>query len=903
MKGALQFWMVIILVVAFGAIIASADWYYDYFDSFDSDKAQADSYDHSIFWPEAAFPPAEPWLYFSSNWGKPPRGLVFMDYLGAWAYLNYCFPLGPMPADMAVAGVIEFDVGYLPDSPGSYLAYSISPDGHIWTIPMPLGPGHHSIPVGSAQATCYIGLQGTKAFIDNLRVRLVSPPPDIRVPDDYATIQEAIDAAAPGQIVEVAPGSYSGSGNWDLDFRGKAITLRSLMGPEETIIDCFDDSGVGPAGHRGFYFHQGEGRDSILRGFTIRNGFIPGSELPPFDSVTPWPADPALPIGGGIFCAYAGPTIEDCIIEKCRTELGGGIGCVGGGALIGSCRIAGCHAGGLGPAESGGRGGGIGLVHTAEFVIQDCLIQKNLGYYNSRGGGIFAYGAEVSINHSVLAGNHADGNMIGGGLYGGPGCHIRLQNCLLYGNLAQSGAGIYTESSPEAVNTTLLVKNCTIADNHWNISMPPFPGCGIHSDGSDIQVRNSIVWFNDMPQLLLMNPPAESPVVYSNVQGGWMGAGNINANPWFADRAAEDYHLQSITGRYYPQSGQWVSDPLHSPSIDAGDPADPAADEPLPNGGRINQGAYGGTWQASKSRGPNQEPVILFSTEESFVATAGPHAGELISHGDLLDTTGRVVVRNGFLTRNFHPEPPTPDYGLDGIQLGPGTEVFFSLEESFWDESLSQMVGHGDWLSDQGMIVHTNGWLLQNFHPMPSPGPYDYGLDGMFGFQQGLAFSIEDSFFDESLSGMVKHGDLLSPAGVILRTNDSLLQNFHPMPSPDPDYGLDAVQVMSLGEVWFSIEETFWDEVLGQTIGHGDLLSDGGKVVKTNQQLLAAFFNPTGEVHTDLGLDALWVGPGCVRPPSADLNGDCRVDIYDLAILAAEWLDCGWEPQELCNSQ
>ena len=45
----------------------------------------------------------------------------------------------------------------------------------------------------------------------------------------------------------------------------------------------------------------------------------------------------------------------------------------------------------------------------------------------------------------------------------------------------------------------------------------------------------------------------------------------------FADRVEEDYHLQSITGRYDPQSGQWVSDPLHSPSIDAGDPADPAA--------------------------------------------------------------------------------------------------------------------------------------------------------------------------------------------------------------------------------------------------------------------------------------------------------------------------------------
>lgn len=44
----------------------------------------------------------------------------------------------------------------------------------------------------------------------------------------------------------------------------------------------------------------------------------------------------------------------------------------------------------------------------------------------------------------------------------------------------------------------------------------------------------------------------------------------------------------------------------------------------------------------------------------------------------------------------------------------------------------------------------------------------------------------------------------------------------------------------------------------------------------------------------------------CVNPPVSDISGpddvkDCKVDIYDLAALAAGWLDCGLEPVELCG--
>ena len=65
-----------------------------------------------------------------------------------------------------------------------------------------------------------------------------------------------------GASAAVADGTYTGAGNKDLDYKGKAITVISENGPEITIIDC---EGEG----RGFWFHTNEGENSVLSGFTI----------------------------------------------------------------------------------------------------------------------------------------------------------------------------------------------------------------------------------------------------------------------------------------------------------------------------------------------------------------------------------------------------------------------------------------------------------------------------------------------------------------------------------------------------------------------------------------------------------------------------------------------------------
>ena len=88
---------------------------------------------------------------------------------------------------------------------------------------------------------------------------------------DFDTIQAVIDDANDGDTVLVAAGTYTGDGNRDIDFAGKAITVKSENGPQTCIIDC---QGSEDDPHRGFYFHSGEEANSVIEGFTITGGYI-----------------------------------------------------------------------------------------------------------------------------------------------------------------------------------------------------------------------------------------------------------------------------------------------------------------------------------------------------------------------------------------------------------------------------------------------------------------------------------------------------------------------------------------------------------------------------------------------------------------------------------------------------
>ena len=174
---------------------------------------------------------------------------------------------------------------------------------------------------------------------------------------------------------------------------------------------------------------------------------------------------------------------------------------------------------------------------------------------------------------------------------------------------------------------------------------------------------------------------------------------------------------------------------------------------------------------------------VWFSTENGFgAAMLSPRPERItpISDGDLLSRRGHVVRWNRELTGRLGIMPVVPDLGVDAVTLARHGEVWFSFEHEAgpqWSESLGVLLKPGDLLSERGYVVRTNEQLLERFGRMPTVA--DAGLDAVTRTPfRALWFSTERDFFSEALGQRVGHGDLLSSRGRIVRTNAELLKNF-----------------------------------------------------------------------------------------------------------------------------
>jgi len=309
----------------------------------------------------------------------------------------------------------------------------------------------------------------------------------LHVPRDYPTIGAAIAAARDGDEVLVADGIYSGPGNYNLSFAGKAIVVRSAGGPARCEIDCRQ---LG----RAFLFVSGETERSVLQGFTIRNGVISNA------------------LGAGIEVQGSSPTIRDCVfVNNISEPYNGGAMHLGQGstALVINCVMRSNRAGG---------GAGLFCENSAPTIV-NCVIEKNTAWV---GGGVLCTNSQATFVNCLFTGNDAtDANWGGGAIF----CNA--------------------SSMP-------LIIGCTITAN----TAAGLGGALYSNKGSAPILTNGILWGNTSPQIEVSSTSGEPRVTYCDVQGGYNGIGNIDADPLFVDPSGGDYRLKA-----------------GSPCIDKGDPA------------------------------------------------------------------------------------------------------------------------------------------------------------------------------------------------------------------------------------------------------------------------------------------------------------------------------------------
>jgi len=473
------------------------------------------------------------------------------------------------------------------------------------------------------------------------------------VPSQYPAIQEAIDKCFDGDTVLVADGTYTGLGNRDIDFLGKAITVKSENGPENCIIDC-NDTYSDP--NRGFYFHSGEDANSIVDGFTITNGHVKDGggisclgSSPTISNCIISRNTASAGRGGGIYCYQSSPKITGCkLSENSAYSYSGGIYCDEGSPMISNCTITG--------SELEFYGGGSGSIYcrNAEPIITNCTVSRNKGIgitfkfcntaitnstISENKGGIYSYSSTAIITDCVINQNTTEN---GAGIY----CDYRnltMANCIISGNLATSRAGgifcryghqkitncIFTGNSANnaggilCFSTNLNITNCIFNANSSNTGNALTCNYPNMSHPSNVGIINCIL--ADGGNEISNRDGSTITVTHSDVQGGWSGEGNIDVDPLFIEPGYWDPNGTPADAN----DDIWIEGDYHllpgSPCINAGDPnyiPEPNETDldgnPRINGGRIDMGAYEtiqreahlGIWPRVINR-KNRQPRIM----------------------------------------------------------------------------------------------------------------------------------------------------------------------------------------------------------------------------------------------------------------------------------------------------
>jgi hypothetical protein len=388
------------------------------------------------------------------------------------------------------------------------------------------------------------------------------------------TLQAALDAVDEGGVVLVADGLYSGEGNRDLDFRGKAARLQSCGGAERCILECGGSAGEP---HRAFWFHTSESGASVVAGITLRGG--------------------VATFGGAVLCeAGSSPTFENCVFRENLASPaaiggeGGAVRCLASSPRFLGCRFARNEA--RRTAGVGGRGGAIQFVG-GDPELRDCVFEENTA---GGGGGVHVTGVSTlrAVRCDFFGNWTADPNFNGGGgLLGSSGAAIELLDCRFVANRTARIAGavwvtlgvsitatrcrfeenygydaacfgvangsrahisscLFARNRADTFSSALEVWNgpatgapssarvecCTFADNAASAGY----GAIVVSHTSRVSASSCVLW-NEAPAAIVLFDSATAEVEHSIVQGGWPGVGNLDVDPGFVGTGPQPYQL------------------------------------------------------------------------------------------------------------------------------------------------------------------------------------------------------------------------------------------------------------------------------------------------------------------------------------------------------------------------
>jgi parallel beta-helix repeat protein len=457
------------------------------------------------------------------------------------------------------------------------------------------------------------------SFFFSLFAVLSASAKTIHVPGDHATIQGAIDATVNGDMVLVSDGTYTEN----INFNGKAITVKSVNGASVTIID-------GNAVNTVVTFSSQETSDSVLDGFTIRNGAVAVSST----------------TGSGIYVADSSPTIKNNIITDNSGCQGSGIDVYFGSPLIQGNTITNNKQGGC----SGGTGGGGILIGGAsQPQILNNTISSNTTGVDGGGISLFAAGTPT-ISGNIISGNTAAG--VGGGIAMANDSDAIVTDNVFTGNTAYQGGGIAAlvpsgSPGPSVVNNTFFANIATTDGSEFYLN-------GFYSQTN---LFNNIFWGSaNLTAVLCDTGYSSDPPIFEfndtyNPQGTALGGAcialrgtnhNISVDPLFVN-APSDLRLKPT-----------------SPAIDVGSNSAPhipqkdiaGNDRILAASGQCNPIVDLGAYELGQSSSLTLNPLSIPFPAQLVGSTSSALASTITNNGAAAVTVCSIAATGDFAQTN-----------------------------------------------------------------------------------------------------------------------------------------------------------------------------------------------------------------------------------------------------------